>query len=310
MVKPYLKALVILFICSSMFNCSLFSNNSVRTEEGVNKAEGQGYEWTDRDSIKDLSDTSSHSLTQSDKEKLEDRENRINNQISYYDLSSNTSVESFQIEKPLPNGRREVIPIVRVRFSQLAFFDSDSAKLKLETEKVIQLIAKIMKHEDTDTQLLLLGHTDSKGSQKHNMELSRFRAVNVLKLLRKNGVSNSQMSTMAIGESQPISSNKISAGRAINRRVEFIISMDRDANRYFVNEADFCESCLDDHMANPQVNKDVRKPIRELKVLRLPEKEIELDTGVDARLNANATAERPTIETYMDKPVIIKTYKE
>ncbi|WP_051677159.1 OmpA family protein [Maridesulfovibrio frigidus] len=310
MFRVYFKVLIIFLLCTSILNCSLFSNNSVRTDPNSKQTEGQEFEWNDKSSIKDGSDTSSDRLTRSDKVKLEARESRINNQISYYDLSSHTSVDRFQIDKRLPSGTTKAIPIVRVRFSQLAFFDSDSDKLEIEAEKIIQLVAKIMQQEDADTQLLLLGHTDSEGSPEHNMDLSRRRAVNVLKALRKQGVANNQMSTMAIGESQPISSNKISAGRSLNRRVEFIISDDRDANRYFVNEADFCESCLDDHTHNPQVKKDVRKPIRELEVLRLPEIDIEVEPEVDARLNANATAERPRIETYKDKPVIIKTYKE
>ena len=70
----------------------------------------------------------------------------------------------------------------------------------------------------------IVGHTDSRGSDKHNMELSLARANSVMKALIARGVSVARLSIEGRGESEPIASNKTEEGRAINRRIEAILS--------------------------------------------------------------------------------------
>ena len=70
----------------------------------------------------------------------------------------------------------------------------------------------------------IIGHTDSIGSVKYNKKLSLARANSVMKALVAKGVSAVRLSVEGRGESEPIASNKTEEGRAINRRIEAILS--------------------------------------------------------------------------------------
>ena len=62
------------------------------------------------------------------------------------------------------------------------------------------------------------GHTDSRGSDAYNLDLSARRAESVLKYLQDGGVSNT-LTSRGYGERQPIASNNTDDGRQQNRRV-------------------------------------------------------------------------------------------
>ena len=68
------------------------------------------------------------------------------------------------------------------------------------------------------------GHTDSRGSRKHNMKLSAARAESVRQHLVGLGIDSSRMDAKGYGPDQPIETNKTAAGREKNRRVEFFIT--------------------------------------------------------------------------------------
>jgi len=68
------------------------------------------------------------------------------------------------------------------------------------------------------------GHTDSRGSDKFNLKLSKGRAKSVMTYLINKGISTDRMESEGYGESQPIADNRTAAGRAENRRVEFFIT--------------------------------------------------------------------------------------
>ena len=67
------------------------------------------------------------------------------------------------------------------------------------------------------------GHTDTLGSSESNLILSEKRATNVLNYLVDKGVEKERLTSLGFGETRPLSTNKTLAGRAKNRRVEFVI---------------------------------------------------------------------------------------
>ena len=83
----------------------------------------------------------------------------------------------------------------------------------------LDAIAAAMKaHDDID--LVLEGHTDSRGSDQYNMNLSQRRADAVkAKLVEDYGIPADRVSAVGYGESRPIASNDSDDGRARNRRV-------------------------------------------------------------------------------------------
>ncbi|MEX1003691.1 MAG: OmpA family protein [Crocinitomicaceae bacterium] len=69
-------------------------------------------------------------------------------------------------------------------------------------------------------------HTDDRGDDEFNMELSLKRAESVKAYLNKNGISNDRIRAKGFGESQPIASNETEEGKQKNRRVEFTFIRD------------------------------------------------------------------------------------
>lgn len=65
------------------------------------------------------------------------------------------------------------------------------------------------------------GHTDDRGGDSYNFDLSRRRAQSVVEYLNDSGIEPSRMDARGYGESQPMDSNSTAAGRERNRRVEF-----------------------------------------------------------------------------------------
>ena len=77
--------------------------------------------------------------------------------------------------------------------------------------------------EFPDTNILVVGHTDSVGADDYNMTLSKNRANAVTTYLTQSGVSAGRLSTNWFGETQPIHDNTTADGRAKNRRVNVAI---------------------------------------------------------------------------------------
>ena len=69
----------------------------------------------------------------------------------------------------------------------------------------------------------IIGHTDADGNDKSNLDLSKRRAASVKEMLAKEfSIDETRMETDGKGESQPVDKNDNPAGKANNRRVEFI----------------------------------------------------------------------------------------
>ena len=66
------------------------------------------------------------------------------------------------------------------------------------------------------------GHTDNVGDDNANMALSTDRAYSVYDYLMSKGITKEQMSFKGFGETKPLASNDTEAGRAKNRRTEFV----------------------------------------------------------------------------------------
>jgi len=127
-------------------------------------------------------------------------------------------------------GARHPVPVIRVVFEERALFDAGSALPRPEADAIIAVIAENMRRDVPDVCVTVLGHTDAVGPDDSNIDLSRRRALHVLQRLVDHGVNPGQLGTVAVGKAQPIAPNDTAAGRARNRRVEFLISPSEEAN--------------------------------------------------------------------------------
>ena len=101
-------------------------------------------------------------------------------------------------------------------------FDSDMLKEsgKAELRKLGEYIrSKGMRVSDID----IIGHTDSIGSEAYNLELSKRRARAVQAFLVENGVREDIIDVSGMGKMDPVASNDTEEGRALNRRVEVLV---------------------------------------------------------------------------------------
>lgn len=67
------------------------------------------------------------------------------------------------------------------------------------------------------------GHTDDRGRDAANLELSRRRAASVMRWLAAHGIEGTRLEAWGCGELHPAETNTTNAGRQANRRVEFHI---------------------------------------------------------------------------------------
>jgi len=114
-------------------------------------------------------------------------------------------------------------------------FDSGKAELKPEGIKVLQQIGDILKAA-ADKDIQVEGHTDNvpiSGALAHkfpsNWELSTARANTVLHFLQdKATISGERLSAVGYGEYRPVSSNATVQGRALNRRIQIVLTASKD----------------------------------------------------------------------------------
>jgi OOP family OmpA-OmpF porin len=99
-------------------------------------------------------------------------------------------------------------------------FETDSAKLRASAYPLLDKVVAVLKRHP-QVRLRVIGHTDSRGTDKYNLYLSWRRAHSVMDYLVKHGIAPERLESIGHGEQQPIASNKTPEGRAKNRRVEF-----------------------------------------------------------------------------------------
>jgi len=108
-------------------------------------------------------------------------------------------------------------PTERVVLASDTLFDFDKSIVKTEGQAALKQLAARLQKKD---RLIVVGNTDSIGTEAYNMRLSQRRADAVRAVLIQNGISPRQIETRAMGESHPVATNATDEGRAANRRVE------------------------------------------------------------------------------------------
>jgi len=101
-------------------------------------------------------------------------------------------------------------------------FDPGSAIVRPESAGVLKEIAAIL-NENKELRVKIIGHTDSDGDNAKNQQLSEERAMAIKSILvEQYQVNEDYMTAEGKGETQPVDGNTTAAGKANNRRVEFV----------------------------------------------------------------------------------------
>ncbi|UJR87022.1 OmpA family protein [Sandaracinus amylolyticus] len=106
-----------------------------------------------------------------------------------------------------------------ITLSGEVIFETDSANLRSTARERLLAVADALRAAP-DRLAVIEGHTDSRGSDSYNMQLSQRRADAVREYLIGEGVPAARLQAVGRGESEPVDSNDSAEGRANNRRVE------------------------------------------------------------------------------------------
>lgn len=102
-------------------------------------------------------------------------------------------------------------------------FRSDDTQLLPMAQEKLQQVADVLKQYGSEYTITVNGHTDSRGSDVHNQQLSQARAESVRGYLVAKGVASEMVRAFGQGEAQPLAGNTTPEGRANNRRVEIVV---------------------------------------------------------------------------------------
>lgn len=108
--------------------------------------------------------------------------------------------------------------VLTASFKSDMFFDYDSATIKPGAYRELDRVADVL-NKYPQTTIRVEGHTDSRGSDQYNQQLSERRANSVKNALAQRGIDARRIEAVGYGESQPISSSD-----AMNRRVNIVIT--------------------------------------------------------------------------------------
>lgn len=142
--------------------------------------------------------------------------------------------QAKEIEETVPDAKVERVGEgIVVEFSSAVLFGFDRSDLSLEAKANLDKLVKVL---DTypETNIEIQGHTDSKGSENYNQNLSEKRAGAVSDYLKSREILAARIVTRGLGETLPKYDNDTEEGRAENRRVEFLIT----ANEKMIAEAE------------------------------------------------------------------------
>ncbi|PIQ60541.1 MAG: hypothetical protein COV99_11120 [Bacteroidetes bacterium CG12_big_fil_rev_8_21_14_0_65_60_17] len=136
--------------------------------------------------------------------------------------------QAEEMRRELENAEIErVAEGIKVTFNSGILFEIDSYELQPAARSNIESMARIL-NDYPESNIVIEGDTDSTGASEYNQTLSERRAQAVANYHMRLGIASSRITTIGLGEMNPIASNDTVEGRRLNRRVEVAI---------FANEA-------------------------------------------------------------------------
>jgi outer membrane protein OmpA-like peptidoglycan-associated protein len=116
-----------------------------------------------------------------------------------------------------------VVTAKKIELKQKVYFATARTRILPRSFALLDEVAKVLK-DRAKIHVRIEGHTDSRGSARYNRRLSDGRAKSVRRYLIRKGIDAARMIAVGLGEDKPIATNRTRAGRAMNRRVEFVIT--------------------------------------------------------------------------------------
>lgn len=130
--------------------------------------------------------------------------------------------QTQEVELPTDDDAQAIEPFESLDAGELktVYFGFDASSLTSDTiETLNENLAWIREHPDTD--IIIEGHCDSRGTMEYNMALSDRRAKSVVGFYKSAGVEERRLEPVGLGSHDPESLREDAEGHRLNRRVEF-----------------------------------------------------------------------------------------
>ncbi len=133
--------------------------------------------------------------------------------------------QAQEIEEEIPGAVVERIDdgiVITFDENSGVYFETNKYTINSKSKITLDHLSSVL-YNYPDTNVLIVGHTDNRGSDSLNMNLSKNRAYAVTDYFISKGLNSSRFTTNWFGETQPKFDNETSEGRAKNRRVNIVI---------------------------------------------------------------------------------------
>ena len=136
------------------------------------------------------------------------------------------TINGYKDDDGCPDKGKQVVFVLddKIEIKDKIYFDNNKSTIKKKSHSLLnQIAASVLAHPEIK-HITVEGHTDDTGKYEHNVMLSRQRAQAVVDYLVSKGLSVDRFTAVGFGPDRPIDPAKTSKARALNRRVEFIIT--------------------------------------------------------------------------------------
>lgn len=118
---------------------------------------------------------------------------------------------------------KAVLTETKIELKEAVYFDTGKATIQARSFQLLDDVARILLDNPQVKRVSIEGHTDATGSAERNLVLSQQRAAAVRSYLVRKGIAEERLEAAGYGQERPVADNKTPAGRALNRRVEFMV---------------------------------------------------------------------------------------
>jgi outer membrane protein OmpA-like peptidoglycan-associated protein len=267
---------------------------------------------TDSDGIKDHRDTCPNEAEDVDQYQDQDGcPDPDNDKDGILDTADQCPLEPEVIngvkdEDGCPDEGQSKVKIEGSKFVLLdkVYFATNKDEILPKSNDVLNQVVATLKANPEITKLRVEGHTDDRGSDVWNLDLSKRRAKRVREYLVSQGIDSKRIESEGYGETQPIDTNTTAAGRDNNRRVEFNIisqaSVTIGESKFTPKAQKKLEKVQSEQMAaEPVAIKSeivTEKPVTETPIVAVPVQEPKLSKKKLKQLEKERAAELAAIE--------------
>lgn len=150
-----------------------------------------------------------------DKDRILDKDDKCPNDPETYN--------GFEDQDGCPDRGRVVVTDTSIEILDMVYFEYDKAVIKKQSYPILDAVAATLQGNPAISLIEIQGHTDERGNDAYNLDLSDRRSKSVREYLIGKGVDAKRLTAQGYGETQPLDRNHNEAAWAKNRRVAFLI---------------------------------------------------------------------------------------